>query len=94
MLASSAAAMATTKWCGCGVKFHFWYAIAGILIGVSAAVVFAPRFHNYSATGFALISAVFAAILAVVHYANLKGRFKSHHVGRLTALMMTGKVGW
>jgi hypothetical protein len=53
--------MAGAHWCGCGVRFHFGYAIAGILIGLSAAPIFAIQFYNYSATSFAFISSVFAA---------------------------------
>jgi hypothetical protein len=58
--------MARTQWCGCGVKFHFGYAIAGILIGLSAAPIFGVQYHNISATTFAVISSLFAACMFCV----------------------------
>jgi len=85
--------MAGARWCGCGVRFHFGYAIAGILIGLSAAPMFGIMYHNYSATSFALISSVFAAVLTVVHYKWMKARITSEHAQILKLLMYTGCFG-
>lgn len=79
------------KWCGCSAKFHFAYSILGILIGLSAAPIFAARFYNYSSASFALISAAFAFWLSLVHFWWLKKRWNIEHLRKLTMYMYAGK---
>ena len=51
------------------VKVQLWIAGLGIFAGLSAAVVFAAQYQNWSATILAIVSGVFAIWLFHLHLA-------------------------
>jgi len=77
----------------CSIRVRFWFAITGIFVGLSAAPVFALRMRNINATVFALISAVFAAGLAVLHWYYKTERITTAWIPRLRVILLIGCFG-
>jgi hypothetical protein len=74
------------------IKFRIAMASIGVFVGILAGVWFAWEFHSYNSATFALISAVFATLVLVLHIKYKNGTLY-RWTPRLRCLSVLGCLG-